>query len=344
MLVARFRRVEWRTDTPDVHARVISLLLELSRNPLRTKYTHIDAMAALGEDDLGTNDDDGASDRDQASDRDEPDEPVDDATSDSTLSDWTDDEEEDGDDDARAERLRLGVEEAVAARRDAPRGGEWVRGRRSGAPADGTDDDGDGDDGDEKSAPGDGDDAATDPEFRWSDLRVDDEPASSSRRDRDEWEWDPRTTRRPSRGGAGDAVVAAAARLLNALASARGREGATLVDAWDRRTESKVVGDALHALQGAAPARRAPGRCAAPVARRAAAGLSARRTRLRWTWWSARRTRRSRRPRPCCRGGRLDRRPIRSHDSRLRRGSPKARPRAAGGAGAPRAEGGGVRR
>ena len=268
MLVARFRRVEWRTDTPDVHARVISLLLELSRNPLRTKYTHIDAMAALGEDDLGTNDDDDASDRDRAaSDRDEPDDAEDDdVTSDSTLSDWTDDEEEDDDDDdARAERLRLGVEEAVAARRDASNGGEWARGRRSGTkPSAGTDDDGDGD---EKSAPGDddgdgedGDGAATDPEFRWSDLRVDDEPASSSsRRDRDEWEWDPRTTRRPSRGGAGDAVVAAAARLLNALASARGREGATLVDAWDRRTESKVVGDALHALQGAAPARRAPG-------------------------------------------------------------------------------------
>ena len=54
-------------------------------------------------------------------------------------------------------------------------------------------------------------------------------------------------------------VVAAAARLLPALASARGREGATLVGAWDGSTESKVVGDALHALQGAAPARRAPG-------------------------------------------------------------------------------------
>ncbi len=267
MLVARFRRVEWRTDTPDVHARVISLLLELSRNPLRTKYTHIDAMAALGEDDLGTNDDDGASDRDRATDRDEPDVDVDDAPSDSTLSDWTDDEEQDGDDDdddARAERLRLGVEEAVAARRD-----ERVRGRRSGAPADGTDEDededededDDGDDGDEKSAPGDdgdGDETGTDPEFRWSDLRVDDEPARAAP-DRDEWEWDPRATRGRSRGGAGDAVVAAAARLLPALASARGREGATLVRAWDGSTESKVVGDALHALQGAAPARRAPG-------------------------------------------------------------------------------------
>ena len=54
-------------------------------------------------------------------------------------------------------------------------------------------------------------------------------------------------------------MVAAAARLLPALASARGREGATLVGAWDGSTESKVVGDALHALQGAAPARRAPG-------------------------------------------------------------------------------------
>ena len=67
---------------------------------MRTKYTHIDAMAALGEDDLGTND---ASDRDQASDREtsvgprRTRRPVDDATSDSTLSDWTDDEEEDGD-------------------------------------------------------------------------------------------------------------------------------------------------------------------------------------------------------------------------------------------------------
>ena len=168
MLVARFRRVEWRTDTPDVHARVISLLLELSRNPLRTKYTHIDAMAALGEDDLGTNDDDGASDRDQASDRDEPDVDVDDAPSDSTLSDWTDDEEQDGDDDddddARAERLRLGVEEAIAARRDAPRRGE--SGGRQRSAGDGTDEDDAGDD----DGDGDGDEAATD-QFRGATCR-----------------------------------------------------------------------------------------------------------------------------------------------------------------------------
>ena len=112
MLVARFRRAEWRTDTPDAHARIISLLLELSRNPLQTKYTHIDAMAALGEDDMGAVD--ATSDEeDDKRDADPMDEDVDAQLSDSTLSDWTDDEEEE----ARAEALRLDVEAAVAERR-----------------------------------------------------------------------------------------------------------------------------------------------------------------------------------------------------------------------------------
>ena len=98
MLVARFRRAEWRTDTPDVHTRIISLLLELSRNPLQTKYTHIDAMAALGEDDMGavdatSDEEDDKRDTDPTSSS-PMDEDVD-AGSDSTLSDWTDDEEED---------------------------------------------------------------------------------------------------------------------------------------------------------------------------------------------------------------------------------------------------------
>ena len=108
MLVARFRRAEWRTDTPDVYARIISLLLELSRNPLQTKYTHIDAMAALGEDDMGavdatSDEEDDKRDTDPTSSS-PMDEDVD-AGSDSTLSEWTDDEEEE----ARAEALRLDV-------------------------------------------------------------------------------------------------------------------------------------------------------------------------------------------------------------------------------------------
>ena len=96
MLVARFRRAECRTDTPDVHARIISLLLELSRNPLQTKYTHIDAMAALGEDYMGAVDatsDEDDDKRDTYPTSSSPmDEDIDAKLSDSTLSDWTDDE------------------------------------------------------------------------------------------------------------------------------------------------------------------------------------------------------------------------------------------------------------
>ena len=358
MLVARFRRVEWRTDTPDVHARVISLLLELSRNPLRTKYTHIDAMAALGEDDLGTNDDDGASDRDQASDRDEPDVDVDDAPSDSTLSDWTDDEKQDGDDDdddARAERLRLGVEEAIAARRDAPRRGERVRGRRSGAPADGTDEDDDEDD-DGDNGDGDGDEAATDPEFRWSDLRVDDEPACAAP-DRDEWEWDPRETRGRSRGRRG-AVVAAAARLLPALASARGR-GARR--SWARGTDPpsrRWLATRCTRWGGGAREEGAGRGDTAPVARRARRRFGARGGRGGHAGPGGARGERGARDARARGGGYVGGareearrwppsdarvRRFRSHDSRVRRGSRAARSRAAGGAGAPRAEGGGAR-
>lgn len=243
MLVARFRRAEWRTDTPDVHARIISLLLELSRNPLQTKYTHIDAMAALGEDDMGavdatSDEEDDKRDTDPTSSS-PMDEDVD-AGSDSTLSDWTDDEEEE----ARAEALRLDVEAAVAERRR--------DGRTRTEDAD-----------DDFASPIDGSthaDAAPslDPEFRWSDLKVDDTPASTSyEAASDAWEWDPRA--RGIRGGAGDTVAAAAARLLPALAAARSREGAHLVETWDGSTESKVVGAAMHALVGAAPASRAPG-------------------------------------------------------------------------------------
>ena len=240
MLVARFRRAEWRTDTPDAHARIISLLLELSRNPLQTKYTHIDAMAALGEDDMGAVD--ATSDEeDDKRDADPMYEDVAAQLSDSTLSDWTDDEEEE----ARAEALRLDVEAAVAERRR-----DGGRTRTEDAE-------------DEFASPIDGSthaDAAPslDPEFRWSDLKVDDTPASTSyEAASDAWEWDPRA--RGIRGGAGDTVAAAAARLLPALAAARSREGAHLVETWDGSTESKVVGAAMHALVGAAPASRAPG-------------------------------------------------------------------------------------
>ena len=356
MLVARFRRVEWRTDTPDVHARVISLLLELSRNPLRTKYTHIDAMAALGEDDLGTNDDDGASDRDQASDRDEPDVDVDDAPSDSTLSDWTDDEEQDGDDDdddARAERLRLGVEEAIAARRDAPRRGERVRGRRSGATADGTDEDDAGDDGD-----GDGDEAATDPEFRWSDLRVDDEPACAAP-DRDEWEWDPRATR-DARAGAPATRSSPPPR--GSCRRWRPRGGARARRSWARGTDPpsrRWLATRARAAGGGAREEGAGRGDAAPVARRARRRFGARGGRGGHAGHGGARGERGARDARARGGGYVGGareearrwppsdarvRRFRSHDSRVRRGSRAARSRAAGGAGAPRAEGGGARR
>ena len=182
MLVGRFDRRPWPADVPDVHARVLQLLLGLSRNPLQSKYTHIDAAAAVGEDDgvgatrdrLAGLDGDHADllaalrgagaggapaefdddyDDDDYDERSDPGSDSDlaasrDGRSDSTLSDWTDDEAED----ARVGALRRDVAAAAdAARRDARSTSAASRGPRL-VPT--------------ESSPG----PADDPGFSWSRL------------------------------------------------------------------------------------------------------------------------------------------------------------------------------
>lgn len=104
MLLDRFERLEWRSEVPDVRSRVLLLLLGLSRNPLRTTYSHIDAEAAVGGEDAARLEDDGdafarsAASITSASDS-EPESVQDDAASASTLSDWSDRSDDDDDDD-----------------------------------------------------------------------------------------------------------------------------------------------------------------------------------------------------------------------------------------------------
>ena len=266
-LLGRFGQTPWPADVPDVHSRVLLLLLSLSRNPLRTKYTHIDAAVALGEGALDapvSTDDDASVDDDGGfmrvlrgrgagrSGTDDDDDDDDDASA-STLSDWTDDEAE------QRSRRAVGIDHAAA--RDAA--------ARSASTSS------------EKDAAGAGDD----PGFSWSTLggghphgEWEPSPGAGANFEEDEWAWDDGGASRGGAGvrGAGSTVVAAAARLLPALASSRGGEGATLIAAAAayphpsggnhgeergkeaRQTEAKVVGAAIHALQGDAPPRYRP--------------------------------------------------------------------------------------
>ena len=134
MLLDRFERLEWRSEVPDVRSRVLLLLLGLSRNPLRTTYSHIDAEAAVGGEDAARLEDDGdafarsAASITLASDS-EPESVQDDAASASTLSDWSDRSDDDDDDDGVLRRRRPAaaafapasseLERGVAARRAA---------------------------------------------------------------------------------------------------------------------------------------------------------------------------------------------------------------------------------
>ena len=279
MLVGRFERRPWPADVPDVHARVLQLLLGLSRNPLQSKYTHIDAAAAVGEDDgVGAtrdrlagldgdhadllaalrgagaggapgefdDDDDERSDSDSDSDL----AAAHDGRSDSTLSDWTDDEAED----ARVGALRRDVAAAAdAARRDAratapraDRGAHLAPTEPPPTPAD-------------------------DPGFSWSRLGEtwddDDDAPRDDENDRDDaWEWDDpaaaaiaAAAAAARRNGGGEAAASAASRLYPALVAARARvPAATLPGSRRLGTEARAVGDALHALQGHADPRAAP--------------------------------------------------------------------------------------
>ena len=135
MLVGRFEETPWPdVDVPDVHARVMLLLLRLSGNPLQTKYSHVDAARVIrGDGNVATGTGDARvfpSARDarttRAREHDEEGTVSDDATeseddarsiaSASTLSDWSDDEETVS---KRADAVAARVAAAARAARDA---------------------------------------------------------------------------------------------------------------------------------------------------------------------------------------------------------------------------------
>jgi hypothetical protein len=51
LLHGKFGQLPWPSDVPDVHSRVLLLLLGLSQHPLRTAYTHVDAVVRGARDD-----------------------------------------------------------------------------------------------------------------------------------------------------------------------------------------------------------------------------------------------------------------------------------------------------
>ena len=221
LLVARFRSRAWASDVPDVHSRVLALLLGLSRDPLKSNYTAIDAAIALGEDDdAGTGRREGERsvldfkfqrDDDEDDDDDDDEDDDDDARSASTLSEWSEDERDGIDDDARAAGdLADGPSASRAARDD--------------------DEDGLG--------------------FSWSDAKPDYDATREDEKEV-EWRWDDGGLARRGHG-AGARVVQAASRLQPALKLSGVVAGASLAAAT---TETAAVGAALHALHGLAPAR-----------------------------------------------------------------------------------------
>ena len=272
MLLDRFERLEWRSEVPDVRSRVLLLLLGLSRNPLRTTYSHIDAEAAVGGEDAARLEDDGdafarsAASITSASDS-EPESVQDDAASASTLSDWSDRSDDDDDDDGVLRRRRPAaaafapasseLERGVAARRAAlVASAELAREKEKGEAA-----------GNPRGARAGG--------FAWASLGSADPDAAEARaRDaaraeaEDRWEWrdggggaDARFGGF-ARSGVGAAVVEAAGGLFPAL---RGGEARVSSASTRRRvggvpsketvgSEAAIVGAALDALRGdAAP-------------------------------------------------------------------------------------------
>ena len=291
MLVGSFEETPWSdVDVPDVHARVMLLLLRLSGNPLQTKYTHLDAARAAGDADAkGT--DAAARVRDSRTTRsleheeddDENDADDDDATesdddasvrSASTLSVWSDDEET-----VSARAVAAAAAAPRAARDAAENGHPWERARSSSS--------------DSRPIP-------KPPEtetagFSWrglgdalaaADAAEARETRTKDARDEDENEtFVSSAPPAPRRGGAGETVVRSASRLFSALVAARGDDlathalaaaaerearlsrGGTLVEraaASRRRTEASAVGTALHALHGVAPADGSSGPASVP--------------------------------------------------------------------------------
>jgi gamma-tubulin complex component 5 len=292
MLVGRFEETPWPdVDVPDVHARVMLLLLRLSGNPLHTKYSHVDAARAVGDGNVFSSARDAGLTM-RAREHDEESTVLDDATeseddarsidSESTLSDWSDDEETVS---RRAEAVAARVAAAARAARNA---------KENERPPDATNDPNDPSDPNaNKNAPSSG--------FSWRALgnalvAAEDSAAEANdekTRTADATQGSTKNTKfvssappPPKRNGAGETVVVSASRLFPALIAARGDDLATnaLAGAAERvargegretlasavaasrrrRTEASAVGAALHAMHGVAPADGSSGPASVP--------------------------------------------------------------------------------
>ena len=294
MLVGRFEETPWPdVDVPDVHARVMLLLLRLSGNPLHTKYSHVDAARAVGDGNVFSSARDAGLTM-RAREHDEDSTVLDDATeseddarsidSESTLSDWSDDEETVS---RRADAVAARV--AAAAKLAARNAKENER------PPDATNDPNDPSDPNaNENAPSSG--------FSWRALgnalvaAEDSAAEANDEKTRTESTATQGSTKNtkfvssapppPKRNGAGETVVVSASRLFPALIAARGDDLATnaLAGAAERvargegretlasavaasrrrRTEASAVGAALHAMHGVAPADGSSGPASVP--------------------------------------------------------------------------------
>ena len=294
MLVGRFEETPWPdVDVPDVHARVMLLLLRLSGNPLHTKYSHVDAARAVGDGNVFSSARDAGLTM-RAREHDEDSTVLDDATeseddarsidSESTLSDWSDDEETVS---RRADAVAARV--AAAAKLAARNAKENER------PPDATNDPNDPSDPNaNENAPSSG--------FSWRALgnalvaAEDSAAEANDEKTRTESTATQGSTKNtkfvssapppPKRNGAGENVVVSASRLFPALIAARGDDLATnaLAGAAERvargegretlasavaasrrrRTEASAVGAALHAMHGVAPADGSSGPASVP--------------------------------------------------------------------------------
>jgi gamma-tubulin complex component 5 len=293
MLVGRFEETPWPdVDVPDVHARVMLLLLRLSGNPLHTKYSHVDAARAVGDGNVFSSARDAGLTM-RAREHDEASTVLDDATeseddarsidSESTLSDWSDDEETVS---RRADAVAARVAAAARAARNA---------KENERPPDATNDPNDPSDPNaNENAPSSG--------FSWRALgnalvaAEDSAAEANDEKTRTESTATQGSTKNtkfvssapppPKRNGAGEHVVVSASRLFPALIAARGDDLATnaLAGAAERvargegretlasavaasrrrRTEASAVGAALHAMHGVAPADGSSGPASVP--------------------------------------------------------------------------------
>lgn len=294
MLVGRLMQTPGKNDdVPDVKSAVLLLLMRLSGNPLQTRYTQMDAARVVGGVGLRrTNADDaegmagattskGARDESDNESDDESDDEDEDAksvgTSESTLSDWSDDEDAAA---RRAETLRSATAAAAARAKQAKQRDASGTDHHRPAGLLGT-----------KMMNTEKDTPPDTGGFSWRTLGNSLDAAEAeagagtnlpARQENGHCETSGRFVSSapppPRRNGAGETVVTDASRLFPALIAARGDDlalnvlaasaghGASAsasasgmlaslgaVSSRQRRTEAYVVGTVLHAMHGVAP-------------------------------------------------------------------------------------------